>query len=843
MATQNNRAKNKKQTDKSGKTRSKSQNSKTVKKRKKKVDVKKEIIVLTLVITVIFFVAAIYFNSGGMVGIFFRTAIFGMFGISAYLLPVFLIALAIAYALGEKFEGFLTKVLLSFFIIISISVLSHVYKIDTEQITDSINDRSTFFPALGTYFYLASQSKITGGLIGGFLGDIIIIVLGKFGGKLITFLIITSLVIVIFETSVIALLKVLVKGIYKCYKYIKNFIEKEKAKKSERINKEDQELDEDDVTKFDEEIQSIYERNKGKGSFLDKSKMDISDKILNDIIEENSAKSNVIQGNFMDHSKTATNEGKSDVDISDDSMQISLFSENKDKAKNKDESSPIEKEIKRGNKDYQTNTLYEYPPYDLLTDPPTASGGNNKAELRYNAQKLQDTLESFNVGANIVNVSCGPTVTRYELQPEVGVKVSKIVNLTDDIALNLAATGIRIEAPIPGKALIGIEVPNKTVKSVYIKEVLENNKFKKFPSKIAFAVGKDISGETIIADIARMPHMLISGATGSGKSVCINSLITSILFRAHPDEVKLLMIDPKVVELKVYNGIPHLLVPVVTDPKKAAGALFWAVKEMEDRYKLFAAANVRDLKGYNKTVKDNNEGKKLPQVVIIVDELADLMQVAAKDVEEAICRLAQMARAAGIHLILATQRPSVDVITGVIKANIPSRIAFSVSSGVDSRTIIDMNGAEKLVGKGDMLYYPIGMNKPLRVQGAFISDKEVENVVNFLKAIEKPKYDKEIEEQINKSKTANNSSNSGESDLDEYFEQALELVVDKQKASASMIQRRFKVGYNRAARIMDQLFEAGYIGDEEGSKARKVLATREQLYSRSDSTDSHKIEE
>jgi S-DNA-T family DNA segregation ATPase FtsK/SpoIIIE len=468
---------------------------------------------------------------------------------------------------------------------------------------------------------------------------------------------------------------------------------------------------------------------------------------------------------------------------------------------------------------------YKIPPIELLKNNPlSGTNRNNTNNLADNAKKLVDTLASFGVGAKVLNVAMGPTVTRYELQPAPGVKVSKIVNLADDIALNLASNGIRIEAPIPGKSAVGIEVPNKDVSSVFLREVIDTKEFQNFPSKVAFGLGKDISGKVIVTDIGRMPHLLIAGATGSGKSVCINTLITSILYKSSPEDVKLLMIDPKVVELSIYNGIPHLLIPVVTDPKKAASALNWAVQEMLERYKLFAAANVRDIKGYNKAILKNEDGlKKLPQIVIIVDELADLMVVAANDVEEAICRLAQMARAAGIHLIIATQRPSVDVITGLIKANIPSRIAFNVSSGIDSRTIIDMNGAEKLLGKGDMLFYPVGLQKPVRIQGAFVSDKEIENIVTYLKDCKKEEYDEKIMKQLDKSTS---SSNLPSDDHDPIFEDALALCVDKEKASASMIQRRFRVGYNRAARILDQLYDAGYVGDEEGSKPRKVLLTK-----------------
>lgn len=478
---------------------------------------------------------------------------------------------------------------------------------------------------------------------------------------------------------------------------------------------------------------------------------------------------------------------------------------------------------------------YRLPPLSLLKRG-TRKGGESDESLRKTAMKLQQTLENFGVRVTITDISCGPSVTRYELQPEMGVKVSKIVGLADDIKLNLAAADIRIEAPIPGKAAVGIEVPNKENSAVMLRDLLESKEFKGSPSKIAFAAGKDIAGKTVVADIAKMPHVLIAGATGSGKSVCINTLIMSILYKATPEEVKLVMIDPKVVELSVYNGIPHLMIPVVTDPKKAAGALNWAVAEMTRRYQAFAEENVRDMKGYNEKMRsmpETEEGKRavLPQIVIIVDELADLMMVASGEVEEAICRLAQLARAAGLHLVLATQRPSVNVITGLIKANMPSRIAFSVSSGVDSRTIIDMNGAEKLLGKGDMLFYPAGYQKPVRVQGSFVSDKEVQAVVDYLihnngDAV----YDEEIVSHVNTAKVGTSAEAPSEGEgRDVYFADAGRLIIEKDKASIGMLQRSFKIGFNRAARIMDQLCEAGVVGGEEGTKPRKILMAAEEF--------------
>lgn len=470
---------------------------------------------------------------------------------------------------------------------------------------------------------------------------------------------------------------------------------------------------------------------------------------------------------------------------------------------------------------------YQFPPFSCLSAP--EDGGLNTKKLKQtaleNARKLEETLTSFGISAQIVNVAVGPAFTRFELQPSPGVKVSRIVNLTDDIALSLAAQGIRIEAPIPGKSAVGIEVPNPEVAPIMLREVIETPEFVKFKSRLAVGLGKDISGDNVIIDLAKMPHLLIAGATGSGKSVCINSIIVSLLYKATPEEVKLLMIDPKVVELGVYNGIPHLLIPVVTDPAKAAGALQWAVQEMVTRYKLFADKGVRDLTGYNKIIEEEGEGFKLPQIVIIIDELADLMMVAPHDVEDSICRLAQMARAAGMHLVIATQRPSVNVITGVIKANIPSRIAFAVSSQVDSRTILDMGGAEKLLGKGDMLYFPIGMQKPVRVKGCFISDKEIEHVVEYVKKQVPAEYDEDIIDQITKK---NDDTDNEEFDADELLPQAIELVVECGQASVSLIQRRFRVGYARAGRIIDQMAERGIISGFEGSKPRRVLITKEQ---------------
>lgn len=489
---------------------------------------------------------------------------------------------------------------------------------------------------------------------------------------------------------------------------------------------------------------------------------------------------------------------------------------------------PVMKEIpKEEPKEVPKEVPYVYPPISLLGRDPQSGGNHSKAEMIENAKKLESTLKSFGVDAKVIQINKGPTVTRYELSPSQGVKVSKIVNLADDIALNLAASGIRIEAPIPGKAAVGIEVPNKETQSVYLRSVIESEAFKKHPSKVAFALGENITGQPVVTDIAKMPHLLIAGATGSGKSVCINTLITSILYKADPKEVKLLLIDPKVVELSVYNGIPHLMIPVVTDPKKAAAALNWAVREMLQRYNDFAAFGVRDMKGFNDLKeREGDLAAKMPQIVIIIDELADLMMAASGEVEDAICRLAQMARAAGMHLIIATQRPSVDVITGVIKANIPSRLAFAVSSGIDSRTILDMVGAEKLLGKGDMLFSPAGQGKPERLQGAFVTDKEVEEIVTFLRKSGKPTYTEETIDAI--TAVAQTAAPSGESE-DELFDKAVEMVIEKEKGSASMLQRQFRIGFTRAGRLIDAMERHGIVGEDEGNnKPRRVRVTMAQ---------------
>ena len=485
----------------------------------------------------------------------------------------------------------------------------------------------------------------------------------------------------------------------------------------------------------------------------------------------------------------------------------------------------------------QDETVYRFPPLSLLEDSAAAAALTREAdsEQRANGQLLVNTLKDFGISTRLCDITSGPAVTRYELEPSAGVKISRITGLADDISLRLATTGVRIEAPIPNKAAVGIEVPNKTRRTVCLRSLLDTAEFRGAKGKLTVALGQDIEGNAVLADLAKMPHLLIAGTTGSGKSVCTNSMIQSVLFRASPDEVKMILIDPKKVEFGVYNGVPHLLVPVVTDPRKAAGALSWAVNEMLKRYQMFAETNVRDIGGYNELARSKGEFKPLPLILIVIDELADLMMAAANEVEDSICRLAQMARAAGMHMVIATQRPSVDVITGLIKANIPSRLALTVASAVDSRTILDAGGAERLLGYGDMLFMPVGQSKPLRVQGCFVTNQEIERVIDFLKNAEKPQeYDQSIIDEIDKQAAATGraaaSADAGEEDdeTDEALSQAIEIAVDAGQISTSMLQRKMRFGYARAGRIIDQMEQRGIIGPSEGSKPRKVLINRQQ---------------
>lgn len=734
------------------------------------------ILLIVIAVSLLLFIS-IYTIQDGIMGYFLHSITFGMVGIISYIIPFYLIFSTIFLLANKGITLAYKKIIYSLIILFILTIIAQIVQGQPfEEFTSFIE-----------CFNYSIEEKKAGGLIGGIFAYILIKIFGKWGTYIVLTISLIVFNILITEKSIVKLLKRITN---KSSMKFKTYLNKEKKSKKKQKNNNFtiQHYEEDDEEK------AILQKEKTKKGYSKDNEKDI------DLIPINSNKE---QLSFDEIKKTNNNstvvEDKKEINI-DDSINIQNITSS-------------------------DNYTYDFPSLELLNKQKNIKNTISKQMIVKNANKLQKTLENFGVKVKVLNVSCGPSVTRYELQPEQGVKVSKIVNLIDDIKLNMAAQDIRIEAPIPGKAAIGIEVPNKENQVVYIRDIIESEEFQKHSSKVAFAIGKDIAGNVIIGDIAKMPHLLIAGATGSGKSVCINTLITSIIYKAKPSEVKLIMIDPKMVELSIYNGIPHLLIPVVTDPKKASSALSWGVAEMTDRYKKFAEYNVRDMKGYNEKVKDIEEVETLPQIVIIVDELADLMMVAPNDVEDAICRLAQMARAAGIHLVIATQRPSVNVITGVIKANIPSRIAFSVSSGTDSRTIIDMNGAERLLGKGDMLFYPVGYQKPVRIQGAFISDKEVNDIVDSIKTKEETKYNEKIMEQI----TTSSQQRNNDVERDEYFEEAVKLVVEKQKASISMLQRIFRIGFNRASRLMEQLYEAGIVGAEEGSKPRKVLKTKTDL--------------
>ena len=762
------------------------------------------------------------FGVGGAVGNAVSSFLFGIFGVIAYIFPIILIVGSF-FAVSNKGNMF------AIFKLIAGCVFAAFLCMFVTLVTSG----STVMNPLESFQY-SMNNKFGGGIIGGCLAFFISQAFDIVGAYIINIIALIICFVFITGKSAIQGFKDGGKKVYASAKEGNaRYQEHRKAVAEEKSRRVDNKVsgvsnDTKIVNKVDARISDEMAELQAEQMELPNVRSERKTKLSSDGLIEIKAEPNIV-GDF----------------IADDVIPEPVVEE-KISRKPKQSIEDIEKAV-----DHVANEIlaeettqqkpYVFPPLSLLKPGDNKRSGNTQAQLRETAQKLEQTLKTFGVNVTVTDISCGPSVTRYEIQPEMGVKVSKIVNLADDIKLNLAASDIRIEAPIPGKAAVGIEVPNAENVMVSFRDLLESKEFKESASKITFAVGKDISGQTKVADIAKMPHMLIAGATGSGKSVCINTIIMSILYKADPKDVKLIMIDPKVVELSVYNGIPHLMIPVVTDPKKAAGALHWAVAEMTERYNKFAEIGVRDIHGYNARIdsiqvpEGQERPKKLPQIVIIVDELADLMMVASSDVEEAICRLAQLARACGIHLIIATQRPSVNVITGLIKANMPSRIAFAVTSGVDSRTILDMNGAEKLLGKGDMLFNPQGVPKPIRVQGAFVSDKEVSDVVKFI--TEKngaASYNADVQQKLENMENTNNTTvsisdmDSGDG-RDSYFMEAAKIIIDKEKASIGMLQRYLKVGFNRAARIMDQLEEAGIVGPEEGTKPRKVLMTPEEF--------------
>lgn len=804
------------------------------------------IVIIALVISILIFLS--FFNLSGIVGKYVSSFLFGMFGLEAYILPVLLFfgtAFRISN-LGNRAAG--RKLLSAAVFFIALAAL-------IQLIAEPYNESTKIFE----YYINSSKSRNGGGIIGGIL---VMLLCGAFD--------VTATYVILAALMVISLTVITGKAllVYMAKKSRHSLKEIKQARMQKAVEEEtDEEVQvprrrwktfelENDLNKEPAEhsknsnVVSLSEKKNKKLSkneidelpivnldhlFLDENK---TANAVQDTNDQRSESGQVIS--FEDElkdkfgkTKTTSEEYQENENIETGQVNTTKVEQHAAVEKNAENLSSTQVEQLNINQSAEENVKeYVFPPLDLLTPPKPRTGRGQITEktLKETAAKLQSTLESFGVHVTVTNVSCGPTVTRYELQPEQGVKVKSITSLADDIKLNLAAPEVRIEAPIPGKSAVGIEVPNKEHYVVTFRELIESKEFINHPSDLAFAVGRDIGGQIIVTDIAKMPHLLIAGATGSGKSVCINTLIMSILYKSKPADVRMIMIDPKVVELNVYNGIPHLLIPVVTDPKKAAAALNWAVMEMTDRYKKFADLGVRDLKGYNEKIKDmadDESHKKMPQIIIIIDELADLMMVAPSEVEDSICRLAQMARAAGIHLIIATQRPSVNVITGLIKANIPSRIAFAVSSAVDSRTIIDSSGAEKLLGKGDMLFFPSGYPKPVRIQGSYVSEKEVNSVVDFIiKNNSGVNYSDEVNEKITNVQAEGNSASA--SDRDEFFVDAGRFIIEKDKASIGMLQREFRIGFNRAARIMDQLASAGVVGPEEGTKPRKILMTMEE---------------
>lgn len=788
----------------------------------------------------------------GMVGDAISDVMFGIFGLTAYIMPI-LFFLLLAFGMSNRGNTVAArKIIAGILLFLVAGIICELF------VTGALTEDATY--QVQAIYQRCSEKHYGGGVIAGSLAFLCYHFMGIIGTVLTILVLGIIAVVVLTEKSFVNSVRTGGKKVYERSvedaAYRKERAKQRREELEEEKKRRAEEIENERILRMDKKVSGVMmdtALEKEENHLSEKERDDIHEIILEDFDEQVAhAKRDTIDlvdSQLGDIRITgAFDEALHERELQENPHQEEIMEEQQTEAASRDrrpqatvpvpktETSIIDETIQK--QEQKIPKKYIFPPISKLAKG-VSRAGDSARELKETALRLQQTLQTFGVKVTVTDISQGPAVTRYELQPEVGVKVSKIVGLSDDIKLNLAATDIRIEAPIPGKAAVGIEVPNKENAAVALRDLFESKEFKEFPSNIAFAVGKDIGGKTVVTDIAKMPHMLIAGATGSGKSVCINTIIMSILYKAHPDDVKLIMVDPKVVELSVYNGIPHLLIPVVTDPKKASAALHWAVAEMTDRYKKFADYNVRDLKGYNKKAEEAQKNgepdapARLPQIVIIVDELADLMMVCPGEVEESICRLAQLARAAGLHLIIATQRPSVDVITGLIKANMPSRIAFSVSSGVDSRTILDMNGAEKLLGKGDMLFYPQGFSKPARVQGAFVSDKEVSDVVEFLKNQTLGNvYSDDVEEKIKSigSGTGNvvQGSDSG-SELDQYFVEAGKFIIDKDKASIGMLQRVFKIGFNRAARIMDQLCDAGVVGEEEGTKPRKVLMSEAEF--------------
>ena len=803
-------AKGSKSRSKSGKAASSKNNIKAVDENAKRLY--DEIAAIIMLVVGIFLAIAMHTHLAGIIGEGINSFLKGVFGLGGFVLPYFLIIFsAMMFAkVSKPFKGRTVIFLIIIFLMIDI--------LNAGRFVADFDISAT---SIGEVYHNGTLLR-SGGVAGMYLGYLVAKGVGIPGLYLFSFAVIIIFLLLTVNTPI--------SRAYEKAKERKAAKKERTAKRAEMLqNIEAEEIEKADETQVDflEYLKAAPEDRK-RDNISKKNKKHIMDLLKNDdkygLKDSRTNKNDYKESDLKDYIP-ATAVTAAAVAVSDNSDNTV----NKDKTSQEASVETIEIE------DLKTSASgYTLPPVELLKQGKTSSKKSSE-NLAENARLLEETLKSFNVEAKVVNVTKGSSVTRYEIQPAIGVKVSRIVSLSDDIALNLRARSIRIEAPIPGKAAVGIEVENETRETVTIREMIDSREFKREASKLAFAVGKDISGRPVVADLAKMPHLLIAGATGSGKSVCINTIIASILYRATPDEVRLIMVDPKMVELGNYNGIPHLLIPVVTDPNKAAAALNWAVAEMTNRYKKFAENNVRDLKSYNALMKREKKTEEImPQIVIIIDELADLMMVASSQVEQAISRLTQLARAAGMHLIVATQRPSVDVVTGLIKANIPSRIAFMVSSQIDSRTIIDMAGAEKLVGNGDMLYKPQDIDKPLRIQGPYISDDEVMNLIRFVKSqVEDENYDSEIAETIEKGDVSVASNDQA----DELMDEAIMTVIDAGQASVSMLQRKFRIGYNRAARIIEDMQSLGVIGPPDGSRPRSVLWSIEDYNAKRQSTE------
>lgn len=825
--------------------------------------IKPELAVLFTVVSGLLLAVFLYAPSG-IVGKWLKSFFLGLFGIPAYLLPFFLMINGVHKGINKKYRENRKNYALA---LVGIWVLSGIF-----HLFSRLPKMNPFLLSVLADYYGNGSYGYGGGIFGGVLTDVFRNMVGGIATGILFFTALLVLVMMITKWSPIkALLRVIIRFVMETRSTGKALREEEAAKyraeeetaalrkalrKAPRNGKipnfSDEEVSRsEEAPKKKMNVAEVPHKPYEEEGYLPEALREVEEIENLDAILEHAVPEPVFHAaaasssaSFADAKSDVATDGEVTEDFqSEHNIIEETHSEELSAVQNEEDKAPFDTEEKNiiypekveGMEDISDEMEdvfekipYEFPSFDLLEDAlGSTDSSHSRNELRETAQKLVATLKSFNVEAKLLNVSKGPTVTRYELKPGEGVKVSKIIGLAEDITLRLAANNVRI-APVPNKEAVGVEIPNKSVDTVHIREVLDSDEFRNFPSKLAFALGKDITGKNVVFDIAKMPHVLIAGATGSGKSVCINTLITSLIYKADPNEVKLLMVDPKVVELGIYNGIPHLLIPVVTDPRRASGALYWAVQEMVRRYAMFAESNVRDIKGYNNMITENGGENTMPHIVIIIDELADLMMVAPNEVEDSICRLAQMARAAGMHLVIATQRPSVDVITGLIKANIPSRIAFAVSSQIDSRTILDSGGAEKLLGRGDMLFSPVGAPKPTRLQGAFISDKEVERVVEFIKNCSHVRYDEDIMEKIENGKPVNvNEPNGDAGDNDELLPRAIEIAVDSGKISASYLQRRLKVGFSRAARMIDQMEERGWIGPPEGSKPREVLISKE----------------